>query len=142
MSHRHYLSLAVLPAVVAGAMFVPVSTAVASEAAQRPFTSAADEPPTDEKKAAEDKALAEKKAEAAKDGGPRELTADEKAKQDAAKRASAGEKPAPRGGVAAGEAPAADSGTTTLVGSAAGALLLAGAGTFVVRRRSAGRRQV
>lgn len=150
MSHRHRLSLAVLPAVVAGAMFVPVSAAVASEVAQAPVMSAADEPPTDEtadakktaeqKKAADEKKAAEqKKAQAAKEGG---LSAEEKMKEDAAKKAAAGEKAVPRGGVAAGEAPAGDSGTTTLVGSAAGALLLAGAGTFVVRRRSAGRREV
>ncbi|MEV8456030.1 hypothetical protein AB0467_15505 [Streptomyces sp. NPDC052095] len=48
---------------------------------------------------------------------------------------------APRGGVDAGERPAGTSGDSTpaLAGSAAGALLLAGAGTFVLRRRSAAR---
>ncbi|MGW8555194.1 sortase-dependent protein [Streptomyces tubercidicus] len=47
----------------------------------------------------------------------------------------------PRGGVAAGEKPAATSadGTTAAVGTAAGALLLAGAGTLVIRRRAAAR---
>ncbi|MFH8474126.1 hypothetical protein [Streptomyces sp. NPDC018000] len=46
---------------------------------------------------------------------------------------------APRGGVAAGERPAGTSGdsTTALAGSATAALLVAGAGTFVLRRRSA-----
>ncbi|MFE3153180.1 hypothetical protein ACFXJ6_42210 [Streptomyces sp. NPDC059218] len=49
---------------------------------------------------------------------------------------------APRGGVAAGERPAGTSGdqTTALAGSAAAALLVAGAGTFVLRRRSAAQR--
>ncbi|MFD7323582.1 hypothetical protein ACFV9D_21205 [Streptomyces sp. NPDC059875] len=45
--------------------------------------------------------------------------------------------PAPRGGVAAGEKPAAGEDTSSLVyGSAVGAALLAGAGTIVLRRRS------
>ncbi|MFE4454915.1 hypothetical protein [Streptomyces sp. NPDC056796] len=42
----------------------------------------------------------------------------------------------PRGGVAAGERPA-ENGSTALYGSAAGAVLLAGAGVLVLRRRSA-----
>ncbi|MGW4227818.1 hypothetical protein ACWEF9_00775 [Streptomyces sp. NPDC004980] len=47
----------------------------------------------------------------------------------------------PRGGVAAGERAAEESGSATaLYGSAAGAVLLAGAGTFVLRRRSAAHR--
>lgn len=49
---------------------------------------------------------------------------------------------APRGGVAAGERPSGTSGdnTTAVMGSATAALLVAGAGTVVLRRRSAGRR--
>ncbi|GAA2924483.1 MULTISPECIES: LPXTG cell wall anchor domain-containing protein [Streptomycetaceae] len=44
----------------------------------------------------------------------------------------------PRGGVAAGERAAGETGgSTALYGSAAGAVLLAGAGTLVLRRRSA-----
>ncbi|KAB2588762.1 hypothetical protein F5983_30835, partial [Streptomyces arboris] len=45
---------------------------------------------------------------------------------------------APRGGVAAGERPAGtgDNSTTALAGSVAGAALLAGAGTLVLRRRN------
>ncbi|WP_326700964.1 hypothetical protein OG909_28915 [Streptomyces sp. NBC_01754] len=46
----------------------------------------------------------------------------------------------PRGGVDAGERPADTTGTTALYGSAAGVALLAGAGTLVVRRRSAAQR--
>ncbi|MFB7558221.1 hypothetical protein [Streptomyces brevispora] len=49
---------------------------------------------------------------------------------------------APRGGVAAGERPAGTSGdnTAAVTGSAVAALLVAGAGTVVLRRRSTGRR--
>ncbi|MFE9662778.1 MULTISPECIES: hypothetical protein [unclassified Streptomyces] len=41
----------------------------------------------------------------------------------------------PRGGVAAGERPVEQSGSPALIGSAAGLVLLAGAGAVVVRRR-------
>ncbi|MFD9034087.1 hypothetical protein ACFVZW_23525 [Streptomyces sp. NPDC059567] len=46
---------------------------------------------------------------------------------------------APRGGVAAGERPAGQSGdsTTAIAGSVAGAVILAGAGTVMLRRRGA-----
>ncbi|MEU1214554.1 hypothetical protein ACFYSH_09150 [Streptomyces sp. NPDC005791] len=46
----------------------------------------------------------------------------------------------PRGGVDAGERPAGEAGSTALYGSAAGTVLLAGAGAFVLRRRSAAQR--
>ncbi|MEU9062806.1 hypothetical protein AB0D13_29085 [Streptomyces sp. NPDC048430] len=46
----------------------------------------------------------------------------------------------PRGGVDAGERPAQGAGDTALYGSAAGAVLLAGAGVLVLRRRSAAQR--
>ncbi|MFD0416070.1 hypothetical protein [Streptomyces sp. NPDC127108] len=49
---------------------------------------------------------------------------------------------APKGGVAAGERPESGSdGTATLIGSAAGLGLLAGAGTMVLRRRATVRQQ-
>ncbi|MFD6994242.1 hypothetical protein [Streptomyces sp. NPDC059943] len=121
MSHRHRARLVVLSAVAAGAMLLPVSAAVASERASTQPASVADESP-------KDKAAAEEKAEAAKKGAD--------AKAEAAKKAAAADQ-APRGGVAAGEAPAEDTGTAPLVGSAIGVLLLAGAGTYVLRRRSA-----
>ncbi|WP_395370562.1 sortase-dependent protein [Streptomyces tubercidicus] len=56
-------------------------------------------------------------------------------------KGSEGRGETPRGGVEAGEKPAATSadGTTAAVGTAAGALLLAGAGTLVIRRRAAAR---
>ncbi|MEV4996593.1 LPXTG cell wall anchor domain-containing protein [Streptomyces niveus] len=131
MSHRHRLRLVVLPALVAGAMLVPVTAAVASDGKPTPSASEAD------KKTAADKEKedAAKKAEAAKKASGEGIS-----KEEAEKKAAA--KDVPRGGVAAGEAPATDSGATTLVGSAAGALLLAGAGTYVVRRRSAARRGI
>jgi hypothetical protein len=59
----------------------------------------------------------------------------------AAEAQKTGGKDLPRGGVAAGEAPAQDDNTGTLIGSATGALLLAGAGTYVLRRRSTARRE-
>ncbi|MFI8004841.1 hypothetical protein [Streptomyces sp. NPDC086010] len=46
----------------------------------------------------------------------------------------------PRGGVDAGERPAQDAAGSALYGSAAGAVLLAGAGLLVVRRRTAAQR--
>ncbi|MDF6017232.1 hypothetical protein [Streptomyces sp. JH34] len=46
----------------------------------------------------------------------------------------------PRGGVDAGERPAGEAGGTALYGSAAGAVLLAGAGVLVLRRRSSAQR--
>ncbi|MFD4116501.1 LPXTG cell wall anchor domain-containing protein [Streptomyces niveus] len=131
MSHRHRLRLVVLPALVAGAMLVPVTAAVASDGKPTPSASEPD------KKTAADKEKedAAKKAEAVKKASGEGIS-----KEEAEKKAAA--KDVPRGGVAAGEAPATDSGATTLVGSAAGALLLAGAGTYVVRRRSAARRGI
>lgn len=149
MSHRHRLSLAVLPAVVAGAMFVPVSAAVASEVAQAPVMSAADEPPTDEtadakktaeqKKAADEKKAAEqKKAQAAKEGG---LSAEEKMKEDAAKKAAAGEgRPPWRRGRGRGPGRRQRNDHPRRLGRRSAAAR--GRGTFVVRRRSAGRREV
>lgn len=142
MSHRHHPRLAVLSAVAAGAMLLPVSAAVASDRAPASSASVADESPKDEatkkKEDAAKKAAAQREAEAVKKGLPSDqLSAGEKEKADAARKAAA--KQAPRGGVAAGEAPAEDTSSTTLVGSAVGVLLLAGAGTYVLRRRSAER---
>ncbi|MFI1352527.1 sortase-dependent protein [Streptomyces sp. NPDC020898] len=118
------LRLAVLTGVAAGALLVPASAAFATD--PTPSPGASDLTPADkealEKKKAED-ALAMKEAEARK-----------------AEEAKAGSgKEYPRGGVAAGEAPADDN-TGTLIGSVTGALLLAGAGTYVLRRRTTARR--
>ncbi|MFD3306684.1 hypothetical protein [Streptomyces sp. NPDC058694] len=116
MSRQLTLRFAVLTAVATGAMLVPVGAAVAD-----------DPTPTPSAVTGEDKTAAEKKAEDAK-----------KAKELEARKAAAA-KDLPKGGVAAGEAPAEDTSTATLVGSATGALLLAGASTIVLRRRAAGR---
>ncbi|MFF5088307.1 hypothetical protein [Streptomyces niveus] len=136
MSHRHRLRLIVLPALVAGAMLVPVTAAVASDG--KPTPSASETGKTTAEKEKEDAA---KKAEAVKKASGEGISTEEAEKKAAAEKAAAA-KEVPRGGVAAGEAPATDSGATALVGSAAGALLLAGAGTYVVRRRSAARREI
>ncbi|MFI1209580.1 hypothetical protein ACH4UV_18430 [Streptomyces sp. NPDC020802] len=115
MSHRHTLRLAVLTAVAAGAMLVPAAAAVADD-------------PTPSATEGKDGLTAKEKADA-----------DRKTKEREARKAQAA-KDLPRGGVAAGEAPAEGNGSTALIGSATGALLLAGAGTVVLRHRSAGRR--
>ncbi|MEE1799885.1 hypothetical protein PUR57_14605 [Streptomyces sp. JV176] len=85
---------------------------------------AAGDAPTDESAGAKMKRAAVQKAAAAR-------------KAEAAKKAGADT--VPRGAVAAGEAQAGSSGVAPLAGTAAGALLLAGAGTFVLRRRATAR---
>ncbi|MEU8868611.1 hypothetical protein, partial [Streptomyces umbrinus] len=92
MSRQLTLRFAVLTAVATGAMLVPVGAAVAD-----------DPTPTPTAATGEDKTAAEKKAEDAK-----------KAKELEARKAAAA-KDLPKGGVAAGEAPAGDTGTGTLV---------------------------
>ncbi|WP_112410734.1 hypothetical protein [Streptomyces geranii] len=118
------LRLAVLTGVAAGALLVPASAAFATD--PTPTPGATDLTPEQKE------ALEKKKAEDA-----RTLKEAEARKAEAAKK---GGKDYPRGGVAAGEAPADDNNTTTLIGTATGTLLLAGAGTYVVRRRTAARR--
>ncbi|MYS22316.1 colicin import membrane protein [Streptomyces sp. DvalAA-14] len=126
MSRHLRLRLAVLTAVAVGAMLVPAAEAVA-DSTPSPVPSATTDKTT-AAPSARDKAVADKQAAAAK------AAAQAKAKAVAGKTA-------PRGAVAAGEEPIAhngnDNGVTALVGSATGALLLAGAGTYVLRRRSA-----
>jgi hypothetical protein len=119
------LRIAVLTGVVAGALLVPATAAFATD--PTPSPGATDSTPADKE------ALAKKKAEDAK-----ALKEAEARKAEAQK---AGGKDYPRGGVAAGEAPAKDDNTGTLIGSATGALLLAGAGTYVLRRRTTARRE-
>lgn len=127
MSRHLRLRFAVLTAVAAGAMLLPASAAVASGKA------------TPNAKAS---AAAEKKAEDAKAASSKTLSPEELKKMEALKQRAAGK--TPRGGVAAGEAPVANLGDSTgsgtsgiaaLTGSATGALLLAGAGALVIRRR-------
>ncbi|WP_405816192.1 hypothetical protein OG241_16665 [Streptomyces sp. NBC_01390] len=118
------LRIAVLTGVAAGALLVPATAAFATD--PTPTPSATDSTSADKE------ALAKKKAEDA-----RTLKAAEAKKRAEAQKAGKGY---PRGGVAAGEAPAQDDNTGTLIGSATGALLLAGAGTYVLRRRATARR--
>ncbi|MFL5993347.1 MAG: sortase-dependent protein [Streptomyces sp.] len=119
------LRIAVLTGVAAGALLVPATAAFATD--PTPSPGATDSTPADKE------ALAKKKAEDAKT-----LKEAEARKAEAQKT---GGKDYPRGGVAAGEAPAKDDNTGTLIGSATGALLLAGAGTYVLRRRTTARRE-
>jgi hypothetical protein len=136
MSRHLTLRFAVLTAVATGAMLVPAAAAVASEGTAAPIAA------QEAKKAASATPSPKEEKET------KEAESTEKEKKAAAEKARIAEKEAadgkpealPRGGVDAGEAPAADTGITTLAGSVTGALLLAGAGTFVLRRRSAERR--
>ncbi|MFD6290442.1 hypothetical protein [Streptomyces sp. NPDC060205] len=120
------LRIAVLTGVAAGALLVPATAAFATDPTPTPGA-------TDSTKA-DREALAKKKAEDAR-------TLKEAEARKAAEAQKAGGKDYPRGGVAAGEAPAQDDNTGTLIGSATGALLLAGAGTYVLRRRTTARRE-
>jgi hypothetical protein len=120
------LRIAVLTGVAAGALLVPATAAFATD--PTPTPGATDSTPADKE------ALAKKKAEDAR-------TLKEAEARKAAEAQKDGGKDYPRGGVAAGESPAQDDNTGTLIGSATGALLLAGAGTYVLRRRTTARRE-
>ncbi|WP_445403142.1 hypothetical protein ACSMX9_29065 [Streptomyces sp. LE64] len=137
MTHRTALRRAALLTIAVGGVLAPTSVAVASQPpADRPaplFASDASPAP-------------------ARDGGQRVslvpvtprggVAAGEATPTPGLREApveDAGMRAAPRGGVAAGERPAERGGSAALVGSAAGLLMLAGAGGFVVRRRTAGR---
>ncbi|WP_103534416.1 hypothetical protein [Streptomyces sp. SM11] len=104
---RFTLRAAVLTAVAAGAVLVPSAAAFADSSPKPSEPAVVD---LSEREAADD---------ASKDADRPAVT--------------------PRGGVAAGERPAGsgDNSTAVLAGSVAGAALLAGAGTIVLRRRSA-----
>ncbi|MFJ4206632.1 sortase-dependent protein [Streptomyces sviceus] len=120
------LRIAVLTGVAAGALLVPATAAFATDPTPTPSATAATQ--------ADKEALAKKKAEDAR-------TLKEAEAKKAAEAQKTGGKGYPRGGVAAGEAPAQDDNTGTLIGSATGALLLAGAGAYVLRRRTTARRE-
>ncbi|MFD9540114.1 LPXTG cell wall anchor domain-containing protein [Streptomyces sp. NPDC060022] len=118
MSPRSTLRTAVLTAVAAGAVLVPSAAAVADDATPKPVPTAAERTATP--------------SPAPEEAAPSVAPA------PAEKFRS---RVTPRGGVAAGERAATETGgSTALYGSAAGAVLLAGAGTFVLRRRSAAHR--
>ncbi|MGW0960723.1 hypothetical protein ACWD4K_17170 [Streptomyces gelaticus] len=141
MPHRLSLRTAVLAAVAAGAVLVPSAAAFAD-------SSPSPKAPAAEKSAparVDLSATPEPKENTRQPVTPRggvaagESPAPARAKAEPiVKRSGA---TAPRGGVAAGERPAgtSDDRTTALAGSAA-ALLVAGAGTIVLRRRSAAQR--
>ncbi|OKJ45122.1 MULTISPECIES: hypothetical protein [unclassified Streptomyces] len=122
MRHRSTLRTAVLAAVAAGAVLVPSAAAFADSSAPVASPSAS----TTGKGTSESPVLI-------KDGS-KPVPRINLGESSPAPRGAV-----PRGGVAAGERPVAASGdnTTVLAGSAAAALLVAGAGTFVLRRRGA-----
>jgi hypothetical protein len=120
------LRIAVLTGVAAGALLVPATAAFATDPTPSPGAT--------DSTSADKEALAKKKAEDAK-------TLKEAEARKAMEAQKTGGKGYPRGGVAAGEAPAKDDNTGTLIGAATGALLLAGAGTYVLRRRTTARRE-
>ncbi|GGT38697.1 hypothetical protein GCM10010207_43630 [Streptomyces atratus] len=139
MPHRLSLRTALLAAVAAGAVLVPSTAAFAdSTPAPKPSVerSAAAAPAgTTAPTRGSEPTVVPRGGVAAGDS-----PAPAKVERPAAGKRSAGA--APRGGVAAGERPAGTSGdsTTALAGSAAAAVLVAGAGTVVLRRRSAAQR--
>ncbi|WP_328320903.1 hypothetical protein [Streptomyces sp. NBC_00388] len=145
MSPRLSLRTAVLAAVAVGTVLVPSTAAFASDS---PKPAAAKTEPS--------AAPADRSEAAARANAPRAVrpgtaprggvAAGDKPAPKArvatpVPKDRAAAAPAPRGGVAAGERPTGNSGTTpALIGSAAGAVLLAGAGTVVLRRRSTAQR--
>ncbi|MFF9350515.1 hypothetical protein [Streptomyces sp. NPDC014734] len=136
MLSRSSLRTAVLAAVAAGAVLIPSAAALAD-------TPAPSAPSLERSAAAEEAASAVPARGSAPSVAPRGgVAAGEDPTPVPAERAAAAKRAAaaPRGGVAAGERPAATSGDSTavLAGSAAAALLVAGAGTLVLRRRSVG----
>ncbi|MFI9628537.1 sortase-dependent protein [Streptomyces sp. NPDC052042] len=120
MRQRSILRTAVLAAVAAGAVLAPSAAAFADTPA--PTASPADRA---EQGTPENPVLIK---DASKPIGDIKLGESSTAPRGVA----------PRGGVAAGERPvaASDGNTAVLAGSAAAALLVAGAGTLVLRRRT------
>ncbi|MFD9075204.1 hypothetical protein [Streptomyces lasiicapitis] len=148
---------AVATAVAGGVLAAPAATAFANDATPKPkptVSKPSDEDAVKEKRDAAEEAKKEGRPSVAPPRGgvaagdkpvvredtkptPKPVSPEER-KKVAADRAAQ----APKGGVAAGERPASGGdGTATLVGSAAGIALLAGASTIVLRRRAAGRTQ-
>ncbi|MBV7243131.1 hypothetical protein [Streptomyces sp. MW-W600-10] len=132
---RPTLRAAVLAAVAAGAVLVP--SAAFADASPKPSEPAVATPSPERSEAA-----AEAPRDAAPSAVPRGGVAAGDRPAPAPKEAAPAEAApsvTPRGGVAAGERPSGsgDNSTAVLAGSVAGAALLAGAGTIVLRRRSA-----
>ncbi|WP_030565856.1 hypothetical protein [Streptomyces aureocirculatus] len=153
----HLRAVAVATAVAGGVLAAPTASAFASDATPKPKptppTSAPAPEEVAEKREAAEKALKEGKPVPAPprggvDAGDRPVVHEEAAKPTRKPAAEEDRKQAaedarvPKGAVAAGERPASGSDSTnTLIGSAAGMALLAGAGTIVLRRRAAVRQQ-
>ncbi|WP_326769098.1 hypothetical protein OG978_35240 [Streptomyces sp. NBC_01591] len=143
MPHRLSLRTAVLAAVAAGAVLVPSAAAFADSA---PSPSAPSVRKSAAAARADGGATAVPKERAQPSVAPRGgVAAGDSPAPAPAKTAATVKRPgaaAPRGGVAAGERPVGTAGdrTTAVAGSAAAALLVAGAGTIVLRRRSAAQR--
>ncbi|MFI1223391.1 MULTISPECIES: hypothetical protein [unclassified Streptomyces] len=135
MTSRPTLRAVVLAAVAAGAVLVP-SAAAFADTSPKPSAPVEAVPSPERSEAA-----AETPREAAPSVAPRGGVA--AGDRPAPAPTEAGPQQAapavtPRGGVAAGERPVSgDNSTAVLAGSVAGAALLAGAGTIVLRRRSA-----
>ncbi|MFI5481076.1 hypothetical protein ACIBAB_18360 [Streptomyces rubiginosohelvolus] len=136
---RTTLRAAVLAAVAAGAVLVP--SAAFADASPKP-SAPVEATPSPERSEAAAEAPSEAPQDAAPAVTPRGGVAAGDRPAPAPKQAAPAEAApsvTPRGGVAAGERQAGngDNSTTLLAGSAAGTALLAGAGTIVLRRRSA-----
>lgn len=143
MSHRPQMSwrTAVLTAVAAGAVLVPSATAVASvasDAKPKPSVAATERTPAPARGTDASKPARGEVPSAAPRGGVAAGDRPSAVPARPSKRDSA----EPRGGVAAGERPmgTTSDNTTALAGSAAGAFVLAGAGTLLLRRRAAAHR--
>lgn len=119
LSHRLSLRTAVVALGVTGAVLTPVTAAFATD------------DPTRAPSAVPSEARTEPTA------APAEGTDRTEAKPEPTRAPQEGE--IPRGGVAAGERPAS-SDDTALYGTAAGTVLLADAGTYVLRRRAGAQR--
>ncbi|MER5460695.1 hypothetical protein ABT010_08385 [Streptomyces sp. NPDC002668] len=133
MSHRLSLRALVVATAVAGAVIVPSTAAFADTTPTPRATEPAPEPTRGS--GIVTAPPQERMPSAVPRGGV--AAGDKPAPARGGKRAAA-----PRGGVNAGERPAgsASGNTTALAGSAAALALVVGAGTFVVRRRSASHR--
>ncbi|MEU3831144.1 hypothetical protein AB0E97_00660 [Streptomyces microflavus] len=135
MTARLTLRTAVLAAVAAGAVLVP-TTAAFADATPKPAVPSDSAPSVSPERAkAAEAAPQEARPSVAPRGG---VAAGDRPAPAAPQEATPAPAVAPRGGVAAGERPAGagDNSTTAIAGSVAGFALLAGAGTFVLRRRN------
>ncbi|MFD9749513.1 hypothetical protein ACFWZK_22780 [[Kitasatospora] papulosa] len=127
MSLRPTLRTAVLAAATMGAVLFPSMAAVADSSP----TAVPAERPTEAPAASEPSRVSP---------APAPADAAESATPAPAEPVPVPARTVPRGGVDAGERPAGEAGGTALYGSAAGAVLLAGAGVLVLRRRTAAQR--